>query len=534
MRLFAEKKRNWIFAAVAFGVLASCSFAQNAPPKKTKKKQDTSQTDNKQSAEPDKALYDRAMADQKKGRYTEARLSLQTLINTYPDSEYLAKAKLSIADSYYKESGTSNLTLAINEYKDFITFFPFLEESTYAQMQVGMAHYRMMEKADRDRTEAEAAEDEFQTFLLKYPQSPLAPKAGQRLREVQEVLAESDYRIGRFYFLKGDSRAAVPRLLEVTERYPLYSESDQALWMIGSIYDKAEKREVADKFYARIVRDYPGSAYNAEAKKKLMAAGVPVPQPDPAALARMQGAKLSAANDPRPTVMRRGFAAIKSSPDVTHAAKSGNPNLNPPSDIDAGEVLKPTAAGSTIAAKAVGGSENSTAVETVPAGASAPSEDVPDAGSPPDTGVSPDGVPASVSGQSGSIVGNSNSQLPSDAGPPTTAPAETPAASSTGAPGSAVSGSSAPPAATGSATSSASGTSAGAGATATPGESSSGTAAAAAPGTDAAKTAAAKSADCSTATSGSGQSDSSQPCAANPKTESTSKKKKGLHKLVPW
>jgi TolA-binding protein len=92
MRLFAEKKRNWIFAAVAFGVLASCSFAQNAPPKKTKKKQDTSQTDNKQSAEPDKALYDRAMADQKKGRYTEARLSLQTLINTYPDSEYLAKA----------------------------------------------------------------------------------------------------------------------------------------------------------------------------------------------------------------------------------------------------------------------------------------------------------------------------------------------------------------------------------------------------------------------------------------------------------
>jgi outer membrane protein assembly factor BamD len=518
MKLFLEKKRNWISLAVAFGLVASSAFAQTAPPKKKKKKADTSATEPKQSAEPDKALYDRAMADQKKGRYTEARLSLQTLINTYPDSEYLAKAKLAIADSYYKESGTSNLTLAINEYKDFITFFPFLDEATYAQMQVGMAHYKMMEKADRDRTEAEAAEDEFQTFMLKYPQSPLAPKAAQRLREVQEVLADSDYRIGRFYYLKGDTRAAVPRLLEVTERYPLYSQSDQALWMIGAIYEKAEKREVADKFYARIVRDYPSSSYNAEAKRRLMAAGVPVPQPDPAALARLQEAKQSASNDPHPTVMRRGLAAVKSSPDVTHAAKGGNPNLNPPSDIDAGEVLKPTAAGNTIAGKTVGGSENSTAVETVPAGATAPSEDVPDAGSPSEPGVSPEGMPSAITGTSGSVVGSAPSELPSQA------PAGAPGSSVTGSSGSPASGSAAGP------------STPNASATTTPTAAASGTAANA-PGTGAAKSSAAAASadgDCSKPNSDGSKSDSGQPCAANPKTESTSKKKKGLHKLVPW
>jgi outer membrane protein assembly factor BamD len=516
MKLFLEKKRNWVLLAAAFGLVASSAWAQSAPPKKKKKKDDTSKTEPKQSAEPDKALYDRALADQKKGRYTEARLSLQTLINTYPDSEFLAKAKLAIADSYYKESGTSNLTLAINEYKDFITFFPFLDEATYAQMQVGMAHYKMMEKADRDRTEAEAAEDEFQTFLLKYPQSPLVPKATQRLREVQEVLADSDFKIGRFYYLKGDSRAAVPRLLEVTERYPLYSQSDQALWMIGAIYEKAEKREVADKFYARIVRDYPGSTYNPEAKKRLMSAGVPVPQPDPAALARMQQAKLSASNDPHPTVMRRGLAAIQSSPDVSHAAKGGNPNLNPPSDIDAGEVLKPTSAGNAIGAKAVGGSGSSTAVETVPTAASAPSEDVPDAGPPAsEGGVAPEGMPSSVTGTSGEIVGGAPSALPKQTQSnqqPATATPEAP----TGAPGAAVSGSSAPPAT--------------AGAASTPGTGGANPPTATASGT----TSAATSSDCSATNSDGTKSDSSPPCAANPKTESTSKKKKGLHKLVPW
>ncbi len=147
------------------------------------------------SAEPDKVLYDRAQADLKAGRYTEGRLALQTLINTYPDSEYLAKAKLAVADSYYKEGGTTNLTQSIQEYNDFRTFFPFLDEAAYAQMQIGLAHYKMMEKADRDKTQGEAAEDAFQAFLLSYPQSPLVPKAEQYLRDVQEVLADGDYKV---------------------------------------------------------------------------------------------------------------------------------------------------------------------------------------------------------------------------------------------------------------------------------------------------------------------------------------------------
>ena len=71
-----------------------------------------------------------------------------------------------------------------------------------------MAHYRQMEKPDRDRTHARAAEEEFQIFLQKYPNDPLAPQAEQHLREVQEVLAEGDYRIGYYYYVKGDKRAA--------------------------------------------------------------------------------------------------------------------------------------------------------------------------------------------------------------------------------------------------------------------------------------------------------------------------------------
>src|SRR5271170_821618 len=231
-----------IIAGIFLSLAAASSFAagdQNQK-KKAKKPQPAAAADTKASAEPDKVLYDRSMVEYKKGKYTEARLDLQTLINTYPDSEYLAKAKLAMGDSFYKEGGTSNLTQAVAQYKDFITFFPFLDEAAYAQMQVGMAHFKLMEKADRDSSQAQMAEDEFQAMLLKFPQSPLAPQAEQRLREVQEVLADGEYKIAHYYYTKQDYHASAARLMEVVNRYPLYSQSDEALWMLGDIYSRVK------------------------------------------------------------------------------------------------------------------------------------------------------------------------------------------------------------------------------------------------------------------------------------------------------
>src|SRR5579872_5536152 len=104
--------------------------------------------------QPDKLLYQRSIEEINHGRYDVGRLTLQALLNTYPDSEYLAKAKLAIADSYFQQGGTSGLTESEAEYKDFITFFPTAPEAPMAQYRVGMAHFRLMGKSDRDLTEA--------------------------------------------------------------------------------------------------------------------------------------------------------------------------------------------------------------------------------------------------------------------------------------------------------------------------------------------------------------------------------------------
>jgi outer membrane protein assembly factor BamD len=303
-----------------------------------KKKPVDKSTDTSNTVEPDKQLYDKAMNDIKHGRHEVGRLGLQTLINTYPDSEYLAKAKLAIADSYFKEGGSSNITLAINGYKDFIVFFPFLPEAAYAQMQVAMCNYNEMAKADRDTTHTKAAEEEFQTFLLKYPKDPLAPQAEQRLREVQEVLAEGQFRIAYYYYVKGDRRAAAGRLVPLVRRYPLYSKSDSALWMLGDIFEKSERKDLAGNYYAQIVKNYPLSSHDGPAKQKLKDFGMPIPQPDPKALEWMTAEQ----NTPRPkeNLVHKGIGMLHNTPDVHTAAAHGLPNLEPESDEGGMDVLK--------------------------------------------------------------------------------------------------------------------------------------------------------------------------------------------------
>src|SRR5271166_2246346 len=125
-------------AALAFFVLATVAAHADRKPRK-KKNQDlsTNPLANVESKQPDKELFDKAMLALKKGKYDVARLDLQTLLNTYPETEYAMRAKLAIGDTWYKEGGSAALTQAEGEYKDFITFFPNTPEAAEAQMKVG-------------------------------------------------------------------------------------------------------------------------------------------------------------------------------------------------------------------------------------------------------------------------------------------------------------------------------------------------------------------------------------------------------------
>src|SRR5437763_1833440 len=169
MKRFSNK-----IAVVALVGLVVCGFSTEAAARQKKKKDfnlGANPLADVNSKQPDKALFDKAMQAMKKGRYDVARLDLQTMLNTYPESEYRMRAKLAVGDSWFKEGGTAALTQAESEYKDFITFFPNSPEAAEAQMKVADIYYQQMEKPDRDFNNAMRAEQEYRNMINQFPDS---------------------------------------------------------------------------------------------------------------------------------------------------------------------------------------------------------------------------------------------------------------------------------------------------------------------------------------------------------------------------
>jgi len=331
--------RNVVRAAAVLAVLCALVLAPGCRKKKYEN------PISKDTQQPDKVLFDRAIDDIEHARYEQARLTLQTLMNTYDTSEYLAKAKLAVADSWYREGGSHGLAQAEAEYKDFILFYPQLEEAAEAQAKVCKMQYQQMDKADRDPLHARRAEDECRQLLIQFPNSKFAPEAQQYLRTAQEVLGDAEFRVGSFYYhSKGSFPAAANRLTALTDQFPLYSRADEALMLEADSYrrmgDRYEDQQASA--YTKIVRDYPLSPYAGEATSQLKSMNRPVPEADPVAYARQ---KYELENRQKRSLMGKVWGPFSSHPDVTNAAKSGSPRM---------ETLKPYTPAS-VPASAKGG-----------------------------------------------------------------------------------------------------------------------------------------------------------------------------------
>jgi outer membrane protein assembly factor BamD len=382
--------RYVLVLALAVGLLSSCGFRR--------KKYENPIT--KDTQQPDKVLFDKAIADIERSRFEIARLTLQTLINTYDTSEYLAKAKLAIADSWFREGGAHGLAQAEAEYKDFKLFYPNMEEAAEAQEKVCDIQYNQMEKPDRDTLHALRAEDECRQALVEFPNSKRAPEIQQKLRNIQEALADGEFRRGSFYHNKGSYPAAANRLQGLADQFPLYSGADEALWNLGDSYTRMGDRfeDRAAEAYTRIVRDYPLSVHVDQAKEKLTAMNRPVPQADPVARARMQ---YELENRENPGFMHHVLGILRTGPDVHLAAKSGTPVMTamqpgvplsvPPTAAGA---PGPQGAGGVSADVSVSTVTDSTALDTNPdARRNPPAPPPPPATVPPAPAGAPAGVP---------------------------------------------------------------------------------------------------------------------------------------------
>lgn len=218
-------------------------------------------------------------------QWENARQHFRRIIDGFPNSQYGPAARLALADSYFKEGGTGNFVLAAGSYREFLTFYPSHARSDYAQFQVGESFYKQRNGPDRDQTSTLQALEEYRKVVQFYPNSPLVQQAQQRVTELRQSLARAEFLAGYFYQRTREAhRAAITRYEGILKDYPDYKQLDEVLFRLSQALSVSGRTGEALPHLDRLLREYPSSAYAAEARKlqeQLQAA--PSPPPAPAA-----------------------------------------------------------------------------------------------------------------------------------------------------------------------------------------------------------------------------------------------------------
>jgi outer membrane protein assembly factor BamD len=219
--------------------------------------------------EPDKFLFERGKENLQKKRWFVSREYFRQLIDSYPQSPYRPEAKLGLGDTYLGERAGESFVLAINEFREFLNFYPTHERAHYAQFQLAMAHFKQMRAPMRDQTETRDAIKELQTYVTRFPDRDLITEARAKLREAKDRLADWDAGVAQHYFRIKWYPGVVGRLVPLLNADPEYTRRDAVFYYLGESLVKVQRPAEALPYYERLVKEFEQSEYLEPAKKRI-------------------------------------------------------------------------------------------------------------------------------------------------------------------------------------------------------------------------------------------------------------------------
>ena len=219
--------------------------------------------------EPDKFLFDKGTDALNRKKWLTAREFFKQVVETYTQSVYRPDAKLGLGDTYLGEGTPEALVLAINEYHEFLSFYPTNGRADYAQYKLGMAHFRQMKDPQRDQTETRETVKEFETFVARYPNSGLMPEVRGKLRESRDRLSGASYGVGLFYYKQRWYPGAIDRFKAVLKEDPEFSNRDAVYFYLGDALMKTKQEAAALPYLEKLVQEFERSEFLLEAQKRI-------------------------------------------------------------------------------------------------------------------------------------------------------------------------------------------------------------------------------------------------------------------------
>lgn len=217
----------------------------------------------------DKFLYEKGTALLEKKNWITSREYFKRLVDGYPQSPYRADAKLGIGDSYLGEAHADSLVLAVNEFREYLQYFPTSEKADYAQYRLALAQSKEMLTAERDQTATQDTLTEIKHFIDSYPDSKYRPEVDKLNRLARDRLSEHEYKVARLYYSAHWYPGTMARLSTIIKDDPGYTKMDEVYWWMGESLMKAGAGPQALPIYERLLSEYPKSQFAKKAKLRV-------------------------------------------------------------------------------------------------------------------------------------------------------------------------------------------------------------------------------------------------------------------------
>lgn len=200
------------------------------------------------------------------GESDKAIVEFQKLLFNYPESVWADEAQMGLAESYF-ESG--QYLLAEMAYKRVLELYPDNPVAPEADAMIGLTLLERTRKAELDQEMTWRARTHFERFLRSYPDHSSASKVREALVECLDRLAEKDYKNGRFYLKIGRPDAARPYFERILRDYR------GTRWVAEALLGRAECNrhegdlDAAIRDYRMVVEDHADTAAGRKARQKL-------------------------------------------------------------------------------------------------------------------------------------------------------------------------------------------------------------------------------------------------------------------------
>lgn len=186
---------------------------------------------------------------EKDERFEEAIAQYNQVKNKHPYSKLAPESELRIAEIHFKRE---EYVEAQNAYQVFKELHPSHVRIDYITFRLGLSFYNQLPTTiDRDLSVAERAILYFDEVTQSFPTSPFVKEASDYKNKTLKMLAEKEYYIGNFYFIRDKYESALGRFEELLRLYPSLGYDARALYGAAvsahKIKDVAKTRSYLEK-----------------------------------------------------------------------------------------------------------------------------------------------------------------------------------------------------------------------------------------------------------------------------------------------